>query len=89
MNSLRIRGEKIGLLELQTLWPFPAEIVRKYCNDAQYTVVVEMNMGQVCQMVKSTVRHSERVFLANRIDGVFITPTDIKNILRLIKGRGV
>jgi len=48
-----------------------------------------MNMGQVCQMVKSTVRHPERVLLANRIDGGFITPTDIKNILRLIQGRGV
>jgi len=52
-------------------------------------VVVEMNMGQVCQMVKTTVEHPERVFLANRIDGAFITPTDIKNILRLIKGKGV
>jgi len=89
VESLHTRGEKIGLLELQTLWPFPADIVRKYCDDAHYTVVVEMNMGQVCQMVKSTVRHPERVFLANRIDGVFISPTDIKQILRLIKGRGV
>jgi 2-oxoglutarate/2-oxoacid ferredoxin oxidoreductase subunit alpha len=35
------------------------------------------------------VKHPERVFLANRIDGGFITPTDIKNILRLIKGKGV
>lgn len=89
VKSLRKRGEKIGLLELQTIWPFPADIVQEYCNDAKYTVVVEMNMGQVCQMVKTTVQYPERVFLANRIDGVFITPADIKNILRLIKGRGV
>jgi 2-oxoglutarate ferredoxin oxidoreductase subunit alpha len=89
VESLRPRGEKIGLLELQTLWPFPADVIQEYCNAAKYTVVVEMNMGQVCQMVKTTVRHPERVFLANRIDGVFITPTDIKNILRLIKGKGV
>jgi 2-oxoglutarate ferredoxin oxidoreductase subunit alpha len=64
-------------------------VVREYCNDAHYTVVVEMNMGQVCQMVKHAVARPERVFLANRIDGAFITPTDIKQILRLIKGRGV
>jgi 2-oxoglutarate ferredoxin oxidoreductase subunit alpha len=89
VEHLRPRGEKIGLLELQTLWPFPADVVQEYCNSARATVVVEMNMGQVCQMVKTTVRHPERVFLANRIDGVFITPTDIKNILRLIKGKGV
>jgi 2-oxoglutarate ferredoxin oxidoreductase subunit alpha len=89
VESLRPRGEKIGLLELQTLWPFPAEVIRHYCNTAKTTVVVEMNMGQVCQMVKTTVDHPEHVFLANRIDGAFITPTDIKNILRLIKGKGV
>jgi len=89
VESLRPRGEKIGLLELQTLWPFPADVIQEYCNAAKYTVVVEMNMGQVCQMVKTTVRRPERVFLANRIDGVFITPTDIRNILRLIEGKGV
>jgi 2-oxoglutarate/2-oxoacid ferredoxin oxidoreductase subunit alpha len=89
VESLRNRGHKIGLLELQTLWPFPADVVREYCSGAAYTVVVEMNMGQVCQMVKQAVAHPERVFLANRIDGAFITPTDIKQILRLIKGKGV
>jgi len=86
---LRARGSKIGLLELQTIWPFPAEVVRRYCDPAAYTVVVEMNMGQVCQMVRMTLRHPQRVFLANRIDGVFITPGDIRNILRLIMGKGV
>jgi 2-oxoglutarate ferredoxin oxidoreductase subunit alpha len=89
VEYLRPRGEKIGLLELQTLWPFPLDVVRQYCDHAKYTVVVEMNMGQVCQMVKTAVTHSERVFLANRIDGVFITPTDIRDILRLIRGKGV
>ncbi|MFO7643731.1 MAG: 2-oxoacid:acceptor oxidoreductase subunit alpha [Desulfosarcina sp.] len=86
---LRARGSKIGLLELQTIWPFPAEVVRRYCDPAAYTVVVEMNMGQVCQLVRMTLRHPQRVFLANRIDGVFITPGDIRNILRLIMGKGV
>ena len=89
VESLRPRGHRIGLLELQTIWPFPAEVVQQYCNPAKYTVVVEMNMGQVCQMVKTVVDQPERVFLANRIDGAFITPTDIKSILRLIKGKGV
>jgi 2-oxoglutarate ferredoxin oxidoreductase subunit alpha len=89
VTHLRSKGEKIGLLELQTLWPFPSAVVREYCNSAQYTVAVEMNMGQVCQMVKSSVAHPERVFLANRIDGVFISPADIKQVLRLIKGKGV
>jgi 2-oxoglutarate ferredoxin oxidoreductase subunit alpha len=89
VENRRARGERLGLLELQTLWPFPGEMVREKCSNAKYVMVVEMNMGQVMQSVKLAVDHPERVFLANRIDGNFITPTDIRNILRLIQGKGV
>lgn len=89
VESRRKRGERLGLLELQTLWPFPAHIVRERCRRAQTIVVVEMNMGQVLEQVKLAVDRPERVFLANRMDGVFINPTDIRNILRLIQGRGI
>ncbi|MEA3429011.1 MAG: 2-oxoacid:acceptor oxidoreductase subunit alpha [Thermodesulfobacteriota bacterium] len=89
VENRRRRGEKLGLLELQTLWPFPSSLVQEKCADAKYVVVVEMNAGQILQSVKICVDRPERVFLANRIDGVFISPTDIKNILRLIKGKGV
>ena len=87
--SRRSRGEKLGILELQTLWPFPYDLVREKCANAKYVVVVEMNMGQIMQEVRRAVDRPEKVFLANRIDGVFITPTDIRNILRLIQGKGV
>jgi len=85
----RPRGERLGLLELQTLWPFPYDLVREKCANAKYIVVVEMNMGQILQEVRKAVDRPEKVFLANRIDGVFITPTDIRNILRVIQGKGV
>ncbi|MFP4040876.1 MAG: 2-oxoacid:acceptor oxidoreductase subunit alpha [Desulfosudaceae bacterium] len=89
VENRRVRGERYGLLELQTLWPFPHEIVRHKCSRAAYIAVVEMNMGQILKEVKTAVDRPERVYLINRIDGVFITPTDIRNMLRLIQGRGV
>ena len=89
VENRRARGERVGLLELQTLWPFPSELIDEKCANADYIVVVEMNMGQITRDVKLAVRHPERVFLANRIDGVFITPGDIKDIHRLIQGKGV
>ena len=89
VESQRRRGQKYGLLELQTLWPFPYEIIREVCGNAEYTVVVEMNLGQICHEVRYAVGHPEKVFLANRFDGVFITPTDIRQTLRLVKGKGV
>lgn len=89
VKDLRARGERVGLLELQTLWPFPSRLVREKCARARHAVVVEMNMGQVLESVKRAYRRPERVVLANRIDGGFITPMDIKKILRLIQGKGV
>ncbi len=89
VRNRRARGERLGLLELQTLWPFPAAIVREKCSQARSVVVAEMNTGQIMREVKAAVSEPEKVFLANRIDGTLITPTDIRNILRLIQGRGV
>ncbi|MFO8173662.1 MAG: 2-oxoacid:acceptor oxidoreductase subunit alpha [Longimicrobiales bacterium] len=89
VENRRQRGVKLGLLELQTIWPFPGALVREKCSQPRYMVAVEMNMGQVVHEVKRAVDYPERVFLANRVDGEFITPTDIKNVLRLVMGRGV
>ncbi len=89
VEKRRLRGERLGLLELQTLWPFPKDIIREKCANARSVIVVELNMGQIMQSVKLAVERPENVFLANRIDGVFITPSDILNILRLIQGKGV
>ena len=84
----RRRGEKLGLLELQTIWPFPADLVREKTAHARRVIVAEMNMGQLCSQVKIAVEHPEKVFLANRIDGRLITPENIARCIRLIDGRG-
>ncbi len=88
-KNRRARGVKIGVLELQTLWPFPTDIVREKCANAKAVIVVEMNMGQVITQVKNAVDNPNNVFLANRIDGQLISPTDIKTVLRMIQGKGV
>jgi 2-oxoglutarate/2-oxoacid ferredoxin oxidoreductase subunit alpha len=89
VENRRARGERMGLLELQTLWPFPSAMVRERCSRARFVVVVEMNMGQILLEVRKALNDPERVYLANRIDGTFISPTDIRNILRVIQGKGV
>ena len=89
VENRRMRGEKLGLLELQTLWPFPEDLVREKCAHTKSVIVVELNMGQILKTVKLAVDDPQKVFLANRIDGVFITPEDILKILRLIQGKGV
>ena len=88
-KNRRARGIKIGVLELQTLWPFPSEMVKEKCAGAKSIIVVEMNMGQIITQVKNAVDNPRNVFLSNRIDGELISPTDIKTVLRMIQGRGV
>lgn len=88
VETRRGKGHKIGLLELQTLWPFPAQMVRDKTAHARHIFVAEMNMGQVKAQVKQCVHHSDRVFLINRLDGQMITPGDIGKIMRVIEGRG-
>ena len=89
VKHLRSRGQRIGLLELQTIWPFPREIVREYSMKTKFVGVVEMNMGQLMHSVKLAVDRPEQVFLINRIDGELITDADIKRTLRIIMGRGM
>jgi 2-oxoglutarate/2-oxoacid ferredoxin oxidoreductase subunit alpha len=88
-KNRRARGMKIGVLELQTLWPFPTEMIREKCAGAKAVIVVEMNMGQVVTQVKNAVDNPNSVFLANKITGELISPDDIKSLLRMIQGKGV
>jgi 2-oxoglutarate ferredoxin oxidoreductase subunit alpha len=89
VEYLRAKGLRLGLLELQSLWPFPASLVREKCRKAREILVVEMNMGQIKAAVENAVADPDRVYLANRIDGELITPADIRKFLRVIQGKGV
>ena len=89
VKQRRNRGESIGLLELNTIWPFPAELVRECTQNAELVAVVEMNVGQLTQSVKLAVGSNKRVHLINRVDGQMINDKDIKKILRILQGRGM
>ncbi len=89
VETLHGRGHKVGLLELQTLWPFPAHLVRQKTAKANNIYVVEMNMGHIHAQVRHAAARPDRVYLANRTDGQLITPTDIGRVMRVIEGRGV
>ncbi|WP_374289357.1 2-oxoacid:acceptor oxidoreductase subunit alpha [Desulfovibrio desulfuricans] len=88
VETRRSKGDRIGLLELQTLWPFPAQLVREKTAHARNIFVAEMNMGQITTQVKQVVQRPDRVFLVNRMDGLMLNPTDIGKVMRVIEGRG-
>ena len=89
VEERRDRGFPVGLLELQTLWPFPSQLVHEKCKGRSHVLVVEMNTGQILQEVRKAVDRPEMVYLANRFDGVFISHTDILRMMNMILGKGV
>jgi len=89
VETRRQKGHRVGLLELQTIWPFPKDLVREKTANAKNVFVVEMNMGQVMAQVKQAVDNPDHVYLVNRVDGTLVTPTDIGNVMRVIEGKGV
>jgi 2-oxoglutarate/2-oxoacid ferredoxin oxidoreductase subunit alpha len=84
----RVNGQRLGLLELQTLWPFPARMVRDACRNARATIVVEMNMGQMYYHIRNALENPRNIYLSNRVDGRFISPKDIRRVLRVVEGQG-
>jgi 2-oxoglutarate ferredoxin oxidoreductase subunit alpha len=89
MENRRQVGQRIGMIELNTLWPVPDDMIAEKCRNARYVIVVEMNMGQIVKEVRQALGGSGNVYLANRVDGQMITPTDIKDVMRLIQGKGI
>lgn len=72
----------VGLLSLQTLWPFPDQEVASLARKADVIVVPEMNMGQLVSEVERCVRGRAEVVPLNRYDGEMIHPKQIVDCLR-------
>ncbi len=67
----------VGLLTLQTLWPFPAREVEALASRSDIILVPEMNMGQLVGEVERYSRGKAEVMGINRYDGEMITPKEI------------
>jgi 2-oxoglutarate ferredoxin oxidoreductase subunit alpha len=73
----RERGIKVGLLKLNTIWPFMRAQVEKVLRTSKTIIVPEMNMGQISREVKRVNKGDAKVFTLNKIDGTIITPQEI------------
>jgi pyruvate/2-oxoacid:ferredoxin oxidoreductase alpha subunit len=52
VDRVRKEGVRAGLFRPVTLWPFPAEALRKAARRAQMVLVVEMSTGQMVEDVR-------------------------------------
>jgi len=81
VRDLREKGEKVGLLRLITLWPFPRRALEPIAQKAKKLIVPEMNMGQIYREVLRVNAGRAHVVKVSRVDGELITPQEIADAL--------
>jgi 2-oxoglutarate/2-oxoacid ferredoxin oxidoreductase subunit alpha len=82
VRALRADGVRAGLLELQTLWPFPESLVARLASETTVLLVPELNLGQLVLPVRAAAAGGARVVPLNRADGVLFSPDDIVRAAR-------
>jgi 2-oxoglutarate ferredoxin oxidoreductase subunit alpha len=80
VNRLRSEGKKVGLVRLQTVWPFPDMVFRELGRRAKKIYVPEMNRGQIAGEI---MKYAEcEVVPYFQTDGEIIHPHRIVEGLR-------
>jgi 2-oxoglutarate ferredoxin oxidoreductase subunit alpha len=82
VKRLRKEGQKIGMLRLKTLWPFPDERVAEVGKKVKSIMVPEMNLGQVAGEAKRYVDCD--VISLSQTNGEVIGPEFLIETLRKI-----
>lgn len=78
----RAKGVKAGVLQLQTVWPFPEEAVARAAAKAHTVVVPEMNYsGQMAGEVRKVVGAPSKVRTVNTYNGTIMFPDAIEQAL--------
>ena len=78
----RAQGIKAGVLQLQTIWPFPDREVAALAQRAKMVVVPEMNYsGQIAGEVQKTLGPGADLRRVNKYNGTIITPQDIVDVI--------
>ena len=81
VKKARESGIKAGFIKLETVWPFPEDILREAALNAHRVVVVEMNLGQIFHEVQRVLRDHE-VELIPKIGGEMHKPEEILRVIQ-------
>lgn len=81
VKQARAAGEKMSLLTLKSIWPFPERVVEALGDQVEKIVVIEMNLGQIALEVERIVGR-RKVRKAVRATGEMVTPQEVLEIAR-------
>jgi len=76
LELARKDGLKVGVLQLQTLWPFPEHLIKKYSENIKKIIVPELSLGQLKSEIERYIKDIP-VIGVNKVAGLSITPQEI------------
>ena len=77
MRGLREEGLNVGLVKLNTIWPFAEDLVRDLASRVDVFVVPEVNLGQIALEVERCAAGRARTKLIPHAGGGIHTPQQI------------
>ena len=91
MRSLREEGLKVGLIKLNTVWPFAENLIRDLSKKVDAFVVPEVNFGQIALEVERCAAGQAYTRLIPHAGGGIHTPQQIlagvKDTLRTVESK--
>jgi 2-oxoglutarate ferredoxin oxidoreductase subunit alpha len=66
---------------LVSVFPFPEKAVREFASGLERIVVPELNLGQICHVVREALEGGAAVERVSRIGGEIIPPEEIVEAL--------
>jgi 2-oxoglutarate ferredoxin oxidoreductase subunit alpha len=80
LKQARARGQKVDMLTLLTIWPFPEKQVEELGDRVDRIIVPEMNLGQLALEVERMVGR-KKVTRVTRANGEMVTPQMVMDAL--------
>ncbi len=76
-KDARLRGWKVGCLQLRIIWPFPEQVIAQVCKQVKKVIVPEMNIGKVFKEVQRVAAGKVEVISCPKLGGEMPTPQEI------------
>jgi 2-oxoglutarate ferredoxin oxidoreductase subunit alpha len=81
VRDARNDGIKAGLITLETIWPFPEELIRSVAGRAKAMIMAEINGGQLVLELERCACGACPVSLVSNFGGAIIHPNMILNAI--------
>jgi 2-oxoglutarate ferredoxin oxidoreductase subunit alpha len=79
VHAARQEGERVGMLRLKSIWPFPGELIAEWEDQSEEFIVPETNLGQLCRVVQQYTANPVR--LLSQANGEIMDPRSILDLL--------